>query len=121
MFRQIAQGKFNVDVSGCYHCGPNHDSPKRFRYEVILEYPSSDVLDSRGFLLDNLTFHSHFDGIGILTDSCELLAKRSAEMFLQYALTICPDCTVTVRIIAIDEPEKMAAVEYTARPRINVV
>lgn len=76
-FRQFGQGSFTAGIEGCYHCGPDHTSPKKFDYKVEIVY-DGEPLDARGFLMDNLSFKEYFDGIGVITESCELLARRAA-------------------------------------------
>jgi len=78
MFRQVAQGKFEVAVSGPFHCGPDDTSPKQFDYEVMVCYPDG-ALDGNGFLLDNLYFEHYFNTIGECTISCERLTRKCAE------------------------------------------
>ena len=75
---QRAHGDFTIAVSGPFHCGPDHTSPKQFTYEVELHYPA-DALDSNGFLLDNLTFKQYFHDLGCTSLSCEKLARKAAE------------------------------------------
>jgi hypothetical protein len=79
-FQQHAKGSFAVDVQGQFHCGPNHDSPKRFDFEVTIHYPAN-ALDSQGFLLDNTAFKGYFESLGRTELSCELLAKTACEYF----------------------------------------
>lgn len=79
-FTQEAKGNFTVAVSGPYHCGPNHESPKTFPYRVTVKYPES-ALDDKGFLLDNTFFQEYFDGLKTVETSCELLVKHCAEFF----------------------------------------
>lgn len=91
-FTQEATGKFTVEVTGPYHCGPNHESPKTFPYRVTVDYPET-ALDEKGFLLDNSFFQQYFDSLGTIENSCELLAKHCAEFFWSAsdgrALTVC--------------------------------
>lgn len=75
---QVAQGSFSIEVIGDRHCGPNHDSPKVFAYEVEVSYPD-EALDGNGFLLDNLHFENYFKGLGETELSCELLARMAAR------------------------------------------
>ena len=79
-FEQRDSGFFMVEVEGANHCGPNHRSPKRFRYDIQIVY-KHDSLDDNGFLLDNLTFKQYFRSIGRTALSCELLARKTAEDF----------------------------------------
>jgi hypothetical protein len=76
-FVQRAQGSFTVEVHGEYHCGPNHDSPKEFTYEVEIHYPE-EALDENGFLLDNLFCGRYFNSLGSTELSCERLARKAA-------------------------------------------
>lgn len=78
MFSQFAKGEFSVEVVGGTHCGPNHDSPKTFNYEVDVLWPNRS-LDERGFLADNLAFQEFFDSIGSTELSCELLTSWCAQ------------------------------------------
>lgn len=75
MYIQRADGEFSVNVSGPYHCGADHSSPKVMQYRVILHYPDSG-LDTKGFLLDNTAFREYFASLGTISISCELLARR---------------------------------------------
>ena len=84
MYTQHAKGSFSVQVSGPYHCGPNHDTPKKFDFEVLIEWPSKSP-DYRGFLLDNTVFQDYFDTLGEVKNSCEVLAKDCAEEFHKIA------------------------------------
>jgi hypothetical protein len=84
MYTQFAQGSFSTDVHGPFHCGPNHETPKRFDFEVTVTYPA-DALDESGFLLDNQAFKSYFESIGNTNLSCELLAKAACEHFAELA------------------------------------
>ena len=94
-FRQVANGSFSADVEGCFHCGPNHDSPKAFDYEVEVHYPS-EALDERGFLMDNLAFSEYFTQLQKVEHSCELLAKTAAEFFWNIAKGRCKEIRVAV-------------------------
>lgn len=80
MFKQHAEGTFQVDVGGRFHCGPDHTSPKTLRYKVTVTAPDS-CLNEHGFLCDNQCFQQYFDGIGYTEDSCELMAWRAADHF----------------------------------------
>ena len=84
MYTQRANGQFTVEVEGDYHCGPNHDTPKTFAFEVELTY-CDECLDERGFLLDNLTFQRYFDSIQVTDLSCERLVRKCAEYFCKLA------------------------------------
>jgi hypothetical protein len=95
-FRQMANGSFSVEVDGCYHCGPNHDSPKAFDYEVEVHYHGLQSLDARGFLMDNLAFRMYFEGLQKLTDSCELMAQKAAEFFWKQLNGRCKEIRVKV-------------------------
>ncbi len=76
-FVQRAQGNFSINVSGDFHCGPDHTSPKTFPYSVEIHYPAS-ALDENGFLLDNQSFQQYFDGLGHTDLSCERLTMKAA-------------------------------------------
>lgn len=84
-FKQNAKGKFAVHVSGDTHCGPDHSSPKIFDYEVEIEYTHDKRLDNQGFLLDNLTFHDYFMGLGHVDISCEKLVQQCWIYFAERA------------------------------------
>jgi hypothetical protein len=81
-FRQSAEGAFECDVvPGTPHCGID-STHSRFRYHVAITYTSRSVLDSNGFLLDNLTFQAYFNTLGKLRVSCELVAANAVEYFV---------------------------------------
>lgn len=111
MFQQYVQGEFEIEVTGLFHCGPNHESPKRFRYEVTLHYPG-DALDEAGFLQDNLMFRAvtgaYFKGLTETKLSCELLCRKNARDLCDLAPETCKG--VKVAIWPIDNSVK---VEYT--------
>lgn len=110
MYMQHARGSFALDVSGPWHCGPNHDTPKEFEYEVLVDWRRKKP-DHRGFLTDNTTFQEYFDGIRASEKSCESLARDAAEELWK----ICdkrPRCVV-VRIWAI---KNAAMIEYRHKP-----
>lgn len=94
-FRQEASGSFSVEVGGCYHCGPNHDSPKTFDYRVYVEY-GNNALDDKGFLNDNLAFDAYFSSLQRVTDSCELMAQKAACFFWLQLVGRCKLIEVTV-------------------------
>ncbi len=81
MFQQYVRGTFTIAVTGQYHCGPDHTSPKDFGYEVTLHYPNG-ALDKDGFLQDNLEYiryvEVYFNGLRETELSCELLARKCA-------------------------------------------
>lgn len=110
IFLQYAQGRFITEVTGPFHCGPNHDSPKVFEYEVTLHYPP-DALDDEGFLQDNLTFIEtvahYFDRIHTTDLSCERLAQRAARELCEVSPITC--CGVKAAIWPIENKVK---VEY---------
>lgn len=85
-YRQVMSDSFSVHVTGPYHCGPNHDTPKNFAYQIIIEYPSDVVLTPEGFLLDNLCAREFFSNIGTTDLSCEQLAQYSARYFADKCL-----------------------------------
>ncbi len=115
MFEQIAKGRFTVPVSGCFHCGPNHDSPKTFNYHVVLQYPST-VQDQKGFLLDNTTFHDWFRKIEILEVSCETLACQAACAFWDMAWENLGGCFLCrVAITGFEYSDSMAEVVFELR------
>ncbi len=109
-FLQYAQGAFNIEVTGPYHCGPNHDSPKRFQYEVTLHYPDS-ALDSTGFLQDNLGFleyvKTYFASLQSTHLSCELLCRASAKDLCELSPDTCEGVKVAIWPI-----ENTVKVEY---------
>lgn len=80
MFRQLANGRFEIEVEGENHCGPDHSSPKRFDYEVEIWW-APGALDDKGFLLDNQSFERYFMQLGRTSRSCELLAQQACEHF----------------------------------------
>lgn len=99
MFTQRLAGNWECEVSGSYHCGPDHTTPKTFSYVVELSYPGSlSVLDSRGFLLDNLEAHTYFTMLCGPTDmSCEKLACYATNHFYTLAQRHSVlRCTVTI-------------------------
>src|ERR1041385_2755544 len=87
MYIQHATGSFEVEVGGEWHCGPDHTTPKTLTYDVRIQYPDT-ALDRHGFLIDNLEFRTYFDNVRYTEDSCELLAKKSADHFTALA----PQC-----------------------------
>ena len=86
MFKQLADGKFSVHVEGPFHCGPDHTSPKTFEWNVEVCWPD-DALDPKGFLFDNEYFKQYFDGLQVLTDSCELFVLKAAKHIKAQAKT----------------------------------
>lgn len=80
MFKQFAEGTFSVEVKGDFHCGPDHDSPKVFNWEVEICW-SDAALDPRGFLLDNMAFRNYFRTLGVTEDSCELMVLKAAKHY----------------------------------------
>lgn len=94
-FKQEASGTFSAEVGGCYHCGPNHDSPKTFDYRVYVEY-GGKALDAFGFLNDNLAFDAYFESLNRVTDSCELIAQKAACFFWRQLLGRCKLIEVTI-------------------------
>lgn len=91
-FQQYVRGLFTIAVTGPYHCGPDHTSPKEFGYEVTLHYPN-DALDAEGFLQDNLEFirytDEYFVNLGTTDLSCELLARKCALDLCGLSLACC--------------------------------
>jgi hypothetical protein len=85
VFIQNAKGQFAVNVSGDTHCGPDHTSPKIFDYEVSIKYTHDKELDTNGFLLDNLSFHNYFMGLGNVDISCEKLVQKCWLYFADHA------------------------------------
>jgi len=75
---QEAQGEFTIEVSGPYHCGPDHTTPKRFPYKVTIHYHDG-ALDENGFLLDNTSFREYFNTLGCTSLSCERLCDKAAN------------------------------------------
>jgi hypothetical protein len=111
-YLQRATGEFSIHVTGPFHCGPNHESPKTFSYDVELAYPAS-ALDSQGFLLDNTAFHDYFSSIGATELSCELLARQAAYDLLarcSHRAHYCKVCLTAFRRGALE-----ARIEHTAR------
>lgn len=80
MFTQSADGRFTVEVGGEFHCGPDHTTPKNFGWAVTIDWDDT-TLDQHGFLLDNMGFRDYFNKLQFTTDSCELLAIKSAKHF----------------------------------------
>jgi hypothetical protein len=107
MYRQFGYGEFDVYVVGENHCGPNHESPKSFNYEVEVRYPL-DALDERGFLLDNLSFQEYFEALHQTSYSCELLATHAACTFWDMAEGRCEQVRVCIWGI-----REVAKVEFT--------
>jgi len=121
MYKQIGKGYFSVPVTGCYHCGPDHSSPKKFGYSVTLDY-EDDCLDERGFLLDNTSFAEYFTSMKILDMSCEQLARHSAHEFWETVVQqlghVCN--ALEVRIRAFSNASHAAFVAYRkTRPQYN--
>lgn len=115
-FRQVAEGYFVIDVHGLNHCGPNHDSPKRFKYEVEVVAPDS-ALSAQGFLLDNLEFDHYFNTLESTELSCEALARQCALHFtnlINYE-------RIAVGIYGIFGSERSAKVEYVVDRRTSGV
>lgn len=98
MFTQSASGEFSIEVSGLYHCGPNHDSPKMFHYDVQLSWPD-DALDDKGFLLDNTAFQAYFDHLGHTDLSCERLVIKAHNDIQAMCDAHYPGATVVVSLI----------------------
>lgn len=99
-FEQFAQDTLKIEVEGPYHCGPDHTSPKHFKYEVTIEYPDS-ALDANGFVLDNLTFRQFFDRCQRTSLSCELFTTDCAKKLME--LTGGKANVVKVRLWAIQD------------------
>lgn len=110
MFHQYTRGAFTIAVTGAYHCGPNHDSPKDFEYEVTTHY-GNDALDHDGFLQDNLLFiascKEYFNGLGETELSCELLARQTAIDLCSRSPDLCKGVKVAIWPIS-----NMVKVEY---------
>lgn len=80
-FSQQAKGEFQVEVvKGTHHCGVD-DRRGQFKYEVTVLF-HANPLNEYGFLLDNTDFQHYFQNLGPVDISCELLAERSANDFL---------------------------------------
>lgn len=84
MFRQIGVGEFSAEVTGCCHCGPNHETPKNFHYQVEIHY-HDHCLDNDGMLLDNSYFRDWFNGLQVIEHSCEHIARRASQHFISTA------------------------------------
>ncbi len=109
MFTQHVTGDFYLEVGGPWHCGPDDSSPKRLKYEVLIEYPDQ-ALDEHGFLIDNLAFRRYFDSIGYTVDSCEVIAMKACLHFCrlaQLAHLVCVDVCVP----------GLACIKYKGVPR----
>ena len=114
MFIQQATGKVSLAVEGEYHCGPNHDSPKTFQYEVEVHYPD-EALSSQGMLLDNLFFHHYWMSLSPVRDSCELMTRKAAQFFWDSAV-VCGGCLyVRVCIWGFHENDMEAQIEYVLK------
>lgn len=107
MYKQLAKGSFTAPVSGPFHCGPNHDSPKQFDYEIEVDWHNKKP-DYRGFFADNTDFQTYMDNIGMIDVSCELLAQRVGE-YVHAKIAGGRPKEVIVRIWAIPQA---AMVEY---------
>jgi hypothetical protein len=108
VFLQYAQGRFITEVTGEFHCGRNHDSPKIFEYEVTLHYPA-DALDAEGFLQDNLTYletvEHYFNSIHSTELSCEQLSRKAAKDLCEISPETC--CGVKCGIWPIENKVKI--------------
>lgn len=84
MFGQQATGTFNAQtVPGTNHCGKD-DGPAAFEYTVYVPFRKGcDVLDTSGFLLDNLYFQQYFNSLPPITLSCEKLARQAGHHFCE--------------------------------------
>lgn len=111
MFQQFARGEFDIEVTGPFHCGPNHESPKRFQYEVTLHYPAN-ALDESGFLQDNRTYiavcRAYFKGLTQTSLSCELLCRKCSMDLCELSPETCQGVKVAIWPI-----DNMVKVEYT--------
>src|SRR5579863_1463401 len=94
-FNQFAQGKFTIDVTGPYHCGPDHTTPKTFDFEVALRY-HEDALDERGFLIDNTHFRQYFNALGTTDLSCERLVRKASQDFYGLVQDRCLEIRVAI-------------------------
>jgi hypothetical protein len=117
-YEQYATGEFTAPVAGLEHCGPDNVSPKKFAYEVLIKY-ERPKLDRRGMLVDNLAFEKYFTALGTITDSCELIARKAAIDFMNMALALCPNCSVTVSVWGIPGRAKVAYLASPKHPRAH--
>lgn len=95
-YTQRLYGSFSVRVTGLYHCGPNHDSPKTFHYDVKIIWPDS-ALDGNGFLADNTMGMSYFQSLCETGLSCELLAKQAWHDLYTLTGKRCDEIYVLIR------------------------
>jgi hypothetical protein len=81
-YSQHAEGTFKArTIAGTPHCG-RIDGDATFAYTVDIPFRlGCDVLDTSGFLLDNLDFQNYFDSLPAISVSCEQLARQAAHHF----------------------------------------
>lgn len=80
---QTARGRSTIDVvSGTPHCGRDDKPTVKIAYRIYLEYPEG-VLDSRGFLMDNLFFSQYFADLRRVETSCERMAELIARQLCE--------------------------------------
>lgn len=70
------RGEFSLDTTGEYHCSTM--AHPRIKYRVFIR-ATCDVLDERGFMLDQLDCPRYFNSIQTTNLSCELLTEKACR------------------------------------------
>lgn len=62
---------------GSIHCGlDDNPEPRQYDYQVDIE---ADALDDLGFVVDNMSVVTYFNGIDAVRVSCESLCEQAAR------------------------------------------
>lgn len=88
--KMVRSGEFEISTYGENHCGT--DAHFKLRYHLNCE--CTPVLDSRGFLFDQLNIQQYFESIKRTQLSCERLTVVCLQQLLEHILTENPTCQI---------------------------
>lgn len=102
-------GDFDLHTYGDSHCG----TAEEFKVRYNLKCLCSPVLDSRGFLFDQLNIQSFFESIQKTSLSCEQLTIVCLEQLLDHILAENPTCQIHTMELTLSPAPYLASMKHT--------
>ena len=102
------QGDFRIRAVGPNHCGVVNDLQIKYQMVCICD----DILDSRGFLFDQINIDNFFQGIKRSSLSCERLTISCAQKLRRLIREENPSCRVRRIKLTLSPQPFLASMTY---------
>lgn len=107
-------GEFKILTVGDSHCGTMTDKKLPVRYHMVCE--CEQVLDSRGFLFEQVGIDNFFKALKRTTLSCERLTMNCVKRLVTLIRKDNPVCVIRSIELTLSPHPFVASMTYSVRP-----